>query len=91
MCYPISLFNSYVCEKNLDHYIHVSVWDWNRISSNECIGGMSLKVNDVITETCEGQKVKSWFKLLDGSSGKKRSQRIVSDEEAEEVCLIEST
>ena len=74
-----------VSEKELEYYIYISVWDWDRIGSNDYIGGMSMKVNDIITETCEGQRVDSWFKLLDDNSGKKRNERIISDEEAEKV------
>ncbi len=46
---------------------------------------MALKINDVITETCEGQRVESWFKLLDDRIAKSRNERIITDEEAEKV------
>ena len=61
------------------------MWDWDRIGSNDYIGGMSLNVNAIITETCEGQRIESWFKLLDEDVGKKRNERIISDAEAEKV------
>lgn len=73
--------------KDLENYIYVAVWDWDRIGSNDFIGGMGLKVSDVLAETCEGQRIESWFKLLAESTSRKKSVRIISDEEAEQVML----
>lgn len=79
-----------VSEKDLSHYIYVAVWDWDRIGSNDFIGGMGLKISDIITETCEGQRIESWYKLLADNISRKKSIRIISDEEAEKVRSFKS-
>ena len=77
-----------VSDKELEYYLYVAVWDWDRIGSNDYIGGMGLKVGDIISETCEGERVESWYKLLGDNISRRKSVRIITDEEAEKVCCI---
>ena len=79
-----------VSEKDLENFVYVAVWDWDRIGSNDFIGGMGLKVNDIITETCEGQRIECWYKLLADNISRRKSIRIISDEEAEKVIKLTS-
>ena len=79
----LSLSN--VHEKDCEGFLYISVWDWDRIGTNDYIGAMALKVNDILKETGEGKKVESWYKLLNHTNGRKRHERIISDEEAEQV------
>ena len=51
---------------------------------------MGLKISDIITETCEGQRIESWYKLLADNISRKKSIRIISDEEAEKVRSFKS-
>lgn len=87
-CHSIVIVCSDVSDKELECYVYVAVWDWDRISSNDYIGGMGLKVGDIISETCESQRVESWYKLLGDNISRKKSVRIITDEEAEKVCCM---
>lgn len=86
--HSIVIVCSDVSDKELDNYLYVAVWDWDRIGSNDYIGGMALKVGDMISETCEGQRVESWYKLLGDNISRKKSVRIITDEEAEKVYCM---
>ena len=66
----------------------VEVWDWDKLSSNDYIGGLSFAVNEMIDKTCEGQRVEDWYKLLDSTGARSKSIRIITDEEAEEVSTV---
>jgi len=59
--------------------INFAVWHWNKITPNEFIGGMSMKVGDVL-ELTKDETVTSWFKLLNEKLSKFTDERLVVDE-----------
>ena len=62
----------------------VEVWDWDRITRNDFIGGFSMTIRDVLESTKEG-RMESWYKLLDEKRFKEAFERIIADEEAFKV------
>ena len=73
--------------KLVEQRLLVEVWDWDKLLSNDYIGGLSFAVNEMIDKTCEGQRVEDWFKLLDARVARTKSIRIITDEEAKEVSM----
>ena len=67
-----------------DHRIILEVWDWDRLTANDYIGGLSLKVEEILELTKE-KPFTSWFKLLDEKRAKTQHERIIADEEASKV------
>ena len=49
---------------------------------------MSIKVSDLISGTCDGQRVDQWFKLLEETQGREHNVTIISNEEAAEKVSI---
>ena len=70
----------------MEHRIILDVWDWDRLTANDYIGGMSMKVGEILDLTKE-KPFTSWFKLMDEKLSKFTYERIiVDDKEAEQVC-----
>ena len=45
---------------------------------------MSIKVSDLISDTCDSQRVERWYKLLEETQGHKQNVTVISNEEAAE-------
>ncbi len=74
-------------DSELEHRIILDVWDWDRLTANDYIGGMSMKVGEILDFTKENP-FSSWFKLIDEKLSKVTYERIiVDDKEAEKVCV----
>lgn len=75
-----------VTSSEQEHRVLIEVWDWDRITRNDFIGGFSVAIRDVLDSTKEG-RMESWYKLLDEKRTKVAFERIIANEEA--VKLIE--
>ncbi len=75
--------SSDVTEKEREHRVVVEAWDWDRYTANDFIGGFSVSVREIIES---GELDSRWYKLLDEKSTRVRYQKIVANEEAQEVC-----
>lgn len=62
----------------------MEVWDWDRLTSNDYIGGFSLPVSEIILATQE-EPLQAWYKLLDEKQTYLRYERILEDDEAQKV------
>lgn len=47
--------------------LHLTVWDWDRLTANDFMGGMMLELSDIMSGT---KQTSGWFKLLDQEQGK---------------------
>ena len=84
---PIQSITHYsnVTESEQQHRIIIEVWDWDRLTANDFIGGMSMNVGELLKFSKEAP-FSSWFKLLDEKLSKHTSERIIVDDtEAEKV------
>ena len=76
-----------VTESEQGHRIILEVWDFDKFNANDFVGGLSLRVGDVLDLTKEAS-FHSWFKLLDNKLCKHTHERIiVDDKEAEKVRI----
>jgi len=74
-----------VTDSELEHRIILDVWDWDRLTANDYIGGMSMKIGEILGLTKE-KPFTSWFKLMDEKISKFTNERIiVDDKEVEQV------
>ena len=65
----------------------VEVWDWDRMTANDFIGGFSLAVKEILELTKE-EPVTKWYKLLDEKRAKEHSEVILADDEVKKVWLL---
>ena len=65
----------------------MEVWDWDRMTANDFIGGFSLGVKEILDLTKEEPATK-WYKLLDEKRSKEHSEVILADDEVKKVRLI---
>ena len=72
----------------LTHRLVLEVWDWDRLSADDYVGGLSLGIQELIEETRSVERLEAWYKLLDQGTSRTRSIRIIADEEADRVCLL---
>lgn len=78
------LSRSDVTDAELDHRIILEVWDWDRLTANDFIGGLSMRVGEILDLTKE-KPFSSWYKLLDEKRTKGGNERILADDEAVKV------
>lgn len=83
ICYSLST-HSDVTDADLDHRIIMEVWDWDRLTANDFIGGLSIRVGEILDFTKE-KPFSSWYKLLDEKRTKSSNERILADDEAVKV------
>lgn len=77
-------FPSDVTDAELDHRIVLECWDWDRLTANDFIGGLSMRVGEILDYTKE-KPFSSWYKLLDEKRTKGGNERILADDEAVKV------
>lgn len=63
----------------------VEVWDWDRYTANDFVGGFSMRVGEIVESCREVESVESWFKLLDEKRMKGHYERILAEEDAQKV------
>ena len=73
-----------VTDAELDHRIILEVWDWDRLTANDFVGGLSMRVGEILDATKE-KPYTSWYKLLDEKRTKESNERILADDEAIKV------
>ncbi|XP_064406888.1 protein kinase C alpha type-like [Halichondria panicea] len=65
----------------LQTYIVLEVWDWDKFTANDYVGGFALKIDEII-ELTKMEPHMSWYKLLDEKRAKTNHERILADDEA---------
>lgn len=51
---------------NENRRLHITVWDWDRITANDFMGAISFTLDQIINKTIQ---TSGWFKLLDEKQG----------------------
>lgn len=78
--------NSDVNQGQLDSFVLLEVWDWDRLTANDFVGGFAMRVQDIIDLT-KMEADSSWYKLLDEKRAKVNYERVLADDEASKVCM----
>ena len=63
----------------------IEVWDWDRYTANDLIGGFSIPVPEIVEWSKGGASIRNWYRLLDGKSLKQKYEHVIDDVEAEKV------
>ena len=71
----------------LETYLVLEVWDWDKFTANDYVGGFALRIGEIIDLT-KMEPHMSWYKLLDEKRAKTQHERILADEEASKVLYI---
>ena len=69
----------------MDTFLVLEVWDWDRLTANDFVGGFALRIQEII-ELTKMEPHTSWYKLLDDKRAKQHHERILADDEATKVC-----
>lgn len=63
----------------------IEVWDWDRYTANDLIGGFSIPVPEIVEWSKGGNTVTNWYRLLDSKNLKQKYEHVIDDSEAEKV------
>ena len=63
----------------------VEVWDWDRYTANDLVGGFSIPVPEIVEWSTGGSTVTNWYRLLDAKNLKQKYEHVIEDSEAEKV------
>lgn len=63
----------------------IEVWDWDRYTANDLIGGFSIPVPEIVEWSKGGNTVSNWYRLLDSKNLKQKYEHVIDDSEAEKV------
>lgn len=63
----------------------VEVWDWDRYSSNDLIGGFSIPIPEIAEWSKDGNTVSNWYRLMDAKMMKHKYEHIIENSDAEKV------
>lgn len=63
----------------------VEVWDWDRYTANDLIGGFSIPVPEIVEWSKDGNTVRNWYRLMDAKSLKQKYEHVIDDVEAEKL------
>ena len=66
----------------------MEVWDWDRYTANDLIGGFSIPVPEIVEWSTDGNTVRNWYRLLDVKSLKQKYEHVIDDIEAEKVGMM---
>lgn len=87
MSLSLSLYSDVPVSALSTNRIVIEVWDWDRMTANDFIGGFSLKVKDILDLSKE-EPVTKWYKLLDEKRAKEHNEVILADDEVKKVRSI---
>lgn len=74
-----------VTKDEQDHRVLVEVWDWDRYTANDFVGGFSVRVGELLEQTKDKTRMEHWYKLLDQKRSAEHFERIIADEDAQKV------
>ncbi|CAI8052920.1 Protein kinase C alpha type [Geodia barretti] len=63
----------------------VEVWDWDRYTANDLVGGFSIPVPEIVEWSTGGSTVTNWYRLLDAKNLKQKYEHVIEDSEAEKL------